>query len=434
MPKLQLTTKRLSARGLALVLLSFIAYISLGLPDGLLGVAWPSIRLDFSLPLDSLGALLIMATIGYLTASFFGGRILSRFKIGRLLAASSLAAGVALLGYALAPCWWTMVFAGFIAGLGAGAIDVALNTYVASYHGAGLMQLLHASYGVGATIGPVIMTIAITALNSWRWGYAVVGGLQLALAISFSLSVSLWEMQKSTSQKEKETVHLADYNTSMLETLRRPSVWLSICLFFIYMGIEYTLGTWTYTLLTESRGRAVGTSGLLDGRLLGNFYGRASDGRNICRQRPGAGHCGRRPVDRAVITDMFGIKYQQWVEYHSSDHHRVGNCPHYARPAFRYNGPGGGSLFRQYYWDTGLFNGCRCRGHLFDQRRYRPTLLTRSDPDLFNHSDGCVNTGLLFVLMRRQKKSITIKPPAKRGKKRNGCGNLRRRRHAPFYA
>ena len=143
---------------------------------------------------------------------FFGGRILSRFKIGRLLAASSLAAGVALLGYALSPCWWTMVFAGFIAGLGAGAIDVALNTYVASYHGAGLMQLLHASYGVGATIGPVIMTIAITALNSWRWGYAVVGGLQLALAISFSLSVSLWEMQKSTSQKEKrKRCILADY-------------------------------------------------------------------------------------------------------------------------------------------------------------------------------------------------------------------------------
>ena len=275
MPSLPLNSKRLSARGLALVLLAFIAYISLGLPDGLLGVAWPSIRLDFSLPLDSLGALLLTATAGYLTASFFGGRILSRFKIGRLLAASSLAAGVALLGYALSPTWWTMVLAAFIAGLGAGAIDVALNTYVASYHGAGLMQLLHASYGVGATIGPVIMTVAINALHSWRWGYAVVGGLQVALAVSFSLSVSLWEMQKSTSQKEKETVHLADYNTSMLETLRRPSVWLSIGLFFVYMGVEYTLGTWTYTLLTESRG----VPSELAGFWMGGYWGIFTAGR-----------------------------------------------------------------------------------------------------------------------------------------------------------
>lgn len=271
MPNNSLKDRRPSAAGLALILLSFVAYVSLGLPDGLLGVAWPSIRLDFSLPLDSLGALLITATIGYLTASFFGGRMLSRFKIGQVLAASSLAAGAALVAYALSPCWWAMVSAGLVAGLGAGAIDVALNTYVASYHGSGLMQLLHASYGIGATIGPVIMTVAINVLSSWRWGYALVGGLQLILAVSFFLTVSLWEVQKSNSQKEKATVNLSAYNTSMLETLCRRSVWISIFLFFVYMGVEYTLGTWTYTLLTESRGVPTGIAGFWMGGYWGIF-------------------------------------------------------------------------------------------------------------------------------------------------------------------
>ena len=264
-------TKRPSAAGLALTLLSFVAYVSLGLPDGLIGVAWPSIRLDFSLPLESLGALLITATIGYLTASFFGGRMLSRFKIGRVLAASSLAAGAALLAYALSPCWWVMVFAGLFAGFGGGAVDVALNTYVASYHGSGLMQLLHASYGIGATIGPVIMTVAINLLSSWRWGYALVGGLQLILAVSFFLTASLWEVRKSNSQKENEAVHLSAYSTSILETLRRRSVWISIFLFFVYMGVEYTLGTWTYTLLTESRSVPASLAGVWMGGYWGIF-------------------------------------------------------------------------------------------------------------------------------------------------------------------
>ena len=103
-------------RKLGLILLAFIAFISLGLPDGLLGVAWPSIRADFKLPLDSLGMLLMAVTTGYLTSSFLSGRIMARLGVGGLLAASCAATGAGLIGYTLAPAWWIIVALGVVAG------------------------------------------------------------------------------------------------------------------------------------------------------------------------------------------------------------------------------------------------------------------------------------------------------------------------------
>ncbi len=268
---------------IGLILLAFVAYVSLGLPDGLLGVAWPSMRADFALPLDSLGALLVSTTLGYLASSFFGGRIMAHLRLGVLLAASCFAAGASLLGYALAPNWWTIVIIGVVAGLGGGAIDVALNTYVASNHGEGSMQWLHASYGVGATLGPVIMTTGINLLGGWRWGYIMVGGLQLSLTICFLLTLSLWEHTGNAAPGSEHERRLSDYDTPVGETLRQPRVWLSMFLFFIYMGIEFTLGTWAYTFLTEARAVSTGLAGLwmggywaifTAGRALAGLYAR----------------------------------------------------------------------------------------------------------------------------------------------------------------
>jgi fucose permease len=259
------------------MLLAFVAYVSLGLPDGLLGVAWPSMRRDFDLPLDSLGALLISSTIGYLSASFFGGRLMVHFKLGALLAASTFAAGAALVGYALAPSWWTIVVIGVAAGLGGGGIDVALNTYVAANHGERLMQWLHASYGVGATLGPVMMTTAINLLGNWRWGYVAVGTLQLTLMVAFIFTVSLWEQHKGNSPDAQKADLPGDFDTPMVETLRQPRVWLGVFLFFVYMGVEFGLGSWTYTLLTESRG----VSPRLAGLWMGSFWGIFTVGRIV---------------------------------------------------------------------------------------------------------------------------------------------------------
>lgn len=259
--------KKHSSR-LGLVILAYIAFIALGMPDGLIGVAWPSIRASFSLPLDALGMLLFASMVGYLASSFSSGALISRLGVGKVLAISCALTGAGLIGYTLAPGWWMMVFLGIFAGLGAGAIDAGLNTYMAANFGEGLMQWLHASYGVGITLGPVIMTVALNSFSSWRLGYDVVGAVQLALAACFTLTLPMWAPRVRPAESQKK---LTDYKTPFLETIRRADVWLSVFIFFIYVGAEVSLGAWAYTLLTESRGIPSQTAGFWAGSYWATF-------------------------------------------------------------------------------------------------------------------------------------------------------------------
>jgi fucose permease len=197
--------------------------------------------------------LLTASVAGYMTSSFLSGFLLSRVGVGRVLVASCFLTGLALIGYTLVPQWWMMILLGVFAGLGAGAIDAGLNTYVAANFGEGIMQWLHAFWGVGITIGPIIMTLGLTALNTWRFGYRVVGGFQIALAACFVLTLAMWSRNNAPSGSGAAK-RLTDYKTPLEETLRQPQVWLSVVLFFLYVGAESSLGIWTYTLLTESRG------------------------------------------------------------------------------------------------------------------------------------------------------------------------------------
>ena len=178
---------------IGLILLAFVAFIALGLPDGLLGVGWPSIRAGFGIPLDAIGMLLTASVIGYMTSSFMSGFLLARVGVGRVLAASCLLTGLALIGNTLVPQWWMMVLLGVFAGLGAGAIDAGLNTYVAANFSEGVMQWLHAFWGVGITIGPLIMTAGLTTLNTWHFGYQVVGVFQIVMAACFVLTLAMWK-------------------------------------------------------------------------------------------------------------------------------------------------------------------------------------------------------------------------------------------------
>lgn len=237
---------------LGLILLAFIAFVALGLPDGLLGVGWPSMRAGFALPLDAIGMFLSAAVVGYMTSSFLSGTLLARVGVGRVLTASCLLTGLALIGYTLVPHWWMMVALAVFAGLGAGAVDAGLNTYVAAHFGEGLMQWLHACWGIGITTGPIIMTIGLTSMETWRFGYRVVGVFQLVLALGFALTLALWQQDAAPAHDAAE-LKLTDYKTPLGATLRRWQVWLSVALFFLYVGAETALGTWLYTLLTESR-------------------------------------------------------------------------------------------------------------------------------------------------------------------------------------
>lgn len=276
---------------IGLILLAYIAFISLGLPDGLLGVAWPSIRADFSRSLDSLGILIFAGLLGYLTSSFFSGKIMAKLGVGGLLAASCLTTGAGLLGYTTAPTWWVMVGLGTVAGLGAGAIDAGINTYIAANFGEGLMQWLHASFGIGVTLGPIIMTAGLNLFDNWRFGYMVVGAAQLILALCFAFTISLWKQNNGPSNPG-DALLLTDYKTPIRETLHQPGAWLSMLMFFVYTGIELTMGHWIYTLLTESRGIATETAGLWAGsywgtfalgRILAGLYARRISGHTILR-------------------------------------------------------------------------------------------------------------------------------------------------------
>ena len=231
-----------------LVGLAYAAFVSLGLPDALTGVAWPSVRAEFGLSLDALGALTITGTTGYLLSSFSSGRILRGIGVGWMLALSCLATAISLLGYGAAPQWAVMVGLGLLAGLGAGAIDAGLNTYAAENFSPRSMNWLHASFGLGAAVGPLLMSSVIGAGQSWRLGYVIVGVAQLILASFFGYTRKEWHAHA----EEAQAVPLP--SAPMMRTLLLPSAWLSILLFFLYSGLEFSAGLWLYTLLTEARG------------------------------------------------------------------------------------------------------------------------------------------------------------------------------------
>jgi fucose permease len=243
---------------LLLIVLSYTGFVSLGLPDGLHGIAWPSMRASFQLPLDALGTLLVLFTLGYLLSSFNSGRLLARLGIGVLLALSCLATAISLLGYALAPGWWLVVGWSLLAGLGAGAIDAGLNLYAATHFSARMVNWLHACYGFGATSGPVLMTGVLDSGHSWRWGYAVVGLAQLVLALGFGLTHKQWAQDSGAPETPAPPGVPQASNRS---TLSVPIVWLSIAVFFLYTGLEAAAGAWAYSLFTEGRGIPTMTAG-----------------------------------------------------------------------------------------------------------------------------------------------------------------------------
>ena len=243
---------------IGLIVLAYVGFISLGLPDGLLGVGWPSIRATFQLSLDALGALLTAFTLGYLGSSFSSGRILAHIGLGNLLTLSGAATAISLIGYALVPIWAGMVLLAVLAGLGAGAIDAGLNTFVATNWSTRTLNWLHASFGIGAAAGPLVMTAILSAGYAWRWGYALVGGAQLGLAVCFALTRARWESPAATAEVADEPV----IGARTAATLRLPAVWLGIITFLLYTGVEVTAGQWSFTLLTLGRSVPRATAGM----------------------------------------------------------------------------------------------------------------------------------------------------------------------------
>jgi len=275
-----------SRSSIALLALAYLAFISLGLPDAVHGVAWPSLRGSFNLPQALLGALLAVSAAAYFLSGIFAGRLMQGLGIGRLLAGSTALVTVGVLGFSAAPTFVLFVLAAPIVGFGSGAIDAALNSYAARNFSPKHMSWLHAAYAAGATTGPAIMTAVLSGGASWRAGYAVVGVIQGALALAFVAARKLWEAGPAEQQVVMDApgnvgpVPLDEKPVGTFAALRSGRVWLQIVIFCLYTGIEVSAGQWSYTLLIEDRGfsaTAAGTwvaiywGGLLVGRLVLGF-------------------------------------------------------------------------------------------------------------------------------------------------------------------
>lgn len=238
-----------------ILLLAYFGFISLGLPDSIIGVAWPFMRRDFALRLDVLGPYFLVGTAGYFLASMNSGRLVRQWGVGRILAFSSLLTALCTLGCAMAPGWPVIVALSFAGGMGAGAIDAGINTYAAVRFTPRHINWLHACWGIGAATGPAIMTAVIGIGSSWRWGYVAVTLILLILTAGFFATTGFWTLTEGSAQP-------AAPHAARRHTLRLPAAWMSIAVFFIYCGIESSTGQWAYSLLVESRKVSPVTAGL----------------------------------------------------------------------------------------------------------------------------------------------------------------------------
>lgn len=237
-----------------LLVLSFVGFIALGLPDAVIGVAWPAIRRYFQLPQDALGPLFVTATVGSVIASTATGVILRRLSIGDLLAASCALTAISLFSYTIAPSWAVLVTLGLLTGFGAGSIDAAINTHAATRYSTRLVNVLHAFYGVGAAAGPALMTAVLTTGRDWQLGYRIIVGIEIVLAVAFVLSRRHWPPPTPAHEEHHRSAQL-------LETLRLGKVQLSLLVFLFYTGCEAAAGAWVFSLLYEARDIATASAG-----------------------------------------------------------------------------------------------------------------------------------------------------------------------------
>jgi fucose permease len=258
------------ASGLLLIVLAYVGFVSLGLPDAVLGVAWPTVRDTFALPQGAVGLVFVASGLGYFVTSFFSGRLTRALGIGSLLAASTALVAAAMFGFAFSPLWVVFVACAVVHGLGSGAIDAGLNGYAAHHLSARHMNWLHACYCFGAMLGPWLMTAVLTTGGHYSTGYSVVGAVILSLGVVFLFTRARWGHASATAES-------AEPHVGARAALRHPTVWLQMAVFFLYTGLEATFSQWTFTVLTEYRG----ASRELAGIAVGVYWGSIGVGRVV---------------------------------------------------------------------------------------------------------------------------------------------------------
>ena len=256
-----------------LLIIIYVAFIGLGLPDSLLGTAWPAIYAEFDLPFSYGSLITVIMTCGTIFSSVMSTRLIARFGTGKVTAFSTALTVLALLGNSFAGNFATICLLAIPLGLGAGAVDTGLNNYVATHYSSAQMSLLHCFFGVGISISPYLMAQFIRADSGWRGGYRYAFFIQLAIAVLMFLALPIWRRVGEKDAAEETSVKVL----SIRELAKIPGVKTMWILFIVSCAIEYTASGWSSTYLVESRGVATDKAaeavlfyclGLTAGRLL----------------------------------------------------------------------------------------------------------------------------------------------------------------------
>ncbi len=232
-----------------LLIIIYIAFIGLGVPDSLIGSAWPAIHTELDIPVEAVSVITLLISGCTVLSSMFSAKILNKFGTAKVTAFSTAMTAAALLGYSFVPSFWFMIPLAVVLGFGAGAIDSGLNNYVALHCKASHMNFLHCFYGVGVSLSPYLMSRALSNIG-WRGGYRYAFYVQAAIAIMLILSIPLWKKSSSAEQAEEEK----SINLSVLQMAKMSQVRLVWLIMLMTNAIEYACGVWGSTYLVQEKG------------------------------------------------------------------------------------------------------------------------------------------------------------------------------------
>lgn len=256
-----------------LLIIIYIAFISLGLPDAMLGAAWPTIQADWALPMAGAGLVSMILSGGTILSSILSGRLIHKFGTGKVTLISVSLTAMALLGFSVSDNYYFLCILALPLGLGAGAVDAALNNFVALHFSARHMSWLHCFWGVGATVGPIIMSVAIARNGRWQPGYWSVALIQACLVLVLLASLPIWKAF-SDSKDSEHPVHHSRENLFKL-----PGIRPALLGFFCYCALETTAGLWGASYLVQAKGVAAGVAaGWVSTYYLGITFGRFLNG------------------------------------------------------------------------------------------------------------------------------------------------------------
>ncbi len=239
--------------GLLLAII-YLAFISLGLPDAVLGSAWPIMSVSFGTSVSSMGIVTVIISAGTILSSLQSDRLIHRVGVYRITACSVACTAISLLGFALAPSFWVLCLWAVPYGLGAGCVDAALNNYVALHFESKYMSWLHCMWGLGAAIGPFIMSAVLTGGLPYRAGYVVLFGIQIILSIVIILSKPVWQAGEQSDADGGEAA--AREVLSLKQIFKIKGVPQIAVAFFCFCAIEQTAGLWASSYLVYQRGVA----------------------------------------------------------------------------------------------------------------------------------------------------------------------------------